>query len=158
MVLADHGSGDIPRGIIGTAVNGTTQKIATQKEATPSFNSHTPFCAGKRWSGYNKNNARLRIVPRETSSVTVKQISITWVRARVRILPERLVCPSSREGANRGGVYGDPKWIVARERSTVASTGCPPVRCGVDDGVALKAQKRGQLRRIICILVNLTGP
>lgn len=72
-------------------------------------------------------------------------------------MPECLVLPSSRKGANRAGVDSNPKGIGRPECSAIASTGRPPVRRGVYDGVAIRAQNIGQYREMICYIVNRTG-
>ena len=68
--------------------------------------------------------------------ITIPQIRITAVGVRVRVLPEALVRPASRNSANGASVLSKHQRVVTAERSAISCAGAPPIGSTVDHGVS----------------------
>jgi hypothetical protein len=92
----------------------------------------------------------VQCLPLQASSVTVKDILVTRVRARLGVLPERSetkrwwirlysdeksnnIPPASRKRADGGRKVSDPQRVGRCESTVVTRTGLPPVSGGIDD-------------------------
>jgi len=68
--------------------------------------------------------------------VAIPDIRITTVTVGIRVLPEALVWPATRHGADGASILSQHQGVVGTEGSAAAGAGVPPVSGGVDHGVA----------------------
>ncbi len=61
---------------------------------------------------------------------SIPDIRVSAVAIRIRVLPEALVGPATRNGAHRAGITSQDEWIVMAKGSTASGAGIPPIcRC-----------------------------
>lgn len=65
----------------------------------------------------------------------IPQIRVSAITVRIRVLPEALVWPTARDGADGTGVLGQHQRIILTEVAAVARTCAPPVGRGIDHGI-----------------------